>query len=141
MTKQVIDTDARVRAKQVLADRLQRLIAGANGKVGDLVAAEQAFSETQEALDAARSLQANLRRRVAMSSLEIGYTARSADSVWSPVQRSLGEVGSSLGWSVGALITFVIVALPWMLVGAGLIWLLRRLGLRWPFRRRQVPEA
>lgn len=139
VTKQLIDTDARVRAKQALADRLLRLIGSANGKVGDLVAAEQAFSETQEALDAARSLQANLQQRVAMSELDIGYVARSGDSVWAPVRRSVGDAGQMLGTSIGALIAFVVVALPWIAVGGALIWLARRVGVRWPFRRRRAP--
>lgn len=56
VTKEIIDNDARVRAKQALADRLMTLIRSADAKVGDLVAAERAFAETQEQLDAARSL-------------------------------------------------------------------------------------
>ncbi|WP_176496574.1 DUF4349 domain-containing protein [Sphingomonas sp. HMP6] len=136
ITKQVIDTDARVRAKQILADRLTKLIAESNGKVSDLVAAEQAFATTQEELDAARSLQASLLQRVAMSDITIGYATRESNSMWAPVRRSLGAVGDSLGGSIAALVTFVVVALPWVVMLSLLAWVLRRIGWRWPFRRR-----
>lgn len=128
VTKQIIDTDARVRAKQALADRLMRLIQTANGKVGDLVAAERAFADVQEELDAARSNQAALRQRVAMSDIAISYTAREASSIASPVTDSLHNAGMTLGTSVATLLNIVISALPWLLVLAGLGWLLRRLG-------------
>lgn len=136
ITKQVIDTDARVRAKQILADRLTKLLAESNGKVADLVAAEQAYATTQEELDAARSLQASLRQRVAMSDIAIGYTTRESNSMWAPVRRSFGAAGDSFGGSIGALVTFIVIALPWIVMLSLLIWVLRRIGWRWPFRRR-----
>ena len=137
ITKQVIDTDARVSAKQVLADRLKKLIAESNGKVADLVAAEQAFATTQEELDAARALQASLRQRVAMSNIFIGYATRESNSMWTPVRRSFGDVGDSFGTSIAALVTFVVIALPWIVMLSLLTWVLRRIGWRWPFRRRE----
>lgn len=136
ITKQVIDTDARVRAKQVLADRLTKLIAESDGKVADLVAAEQAFAATQEELDAARSLQASLRQRVAMSDITIGYSTRESNDMWAPVHRSFAALGDSFGGSIAALVTFVVIALPWVVLLSLLIWVLRRIGWRWPFRRR-----
>jgi hypothetical protein len=137
ITKQVVDTDARVRAKQALADRLMKLISESNGKVADLVAAEQAFSTTQEELDAARSLQASLRQRVAMSDIAIRYDTREATGTWAPVWRSIGAAGESFVGSIAALVTFIVVALPWVVVLWLLVIGLRRLGLRWPFLRRR----
>jgi hypothetical protein len=136
ITKQVIDTGARVRAKQALADRLFGLIQHSGAKVGDLVEAEKAYADTQEQLDAARSLQADLRRRVAMSQIDVDYAARGANGVFAPVRRSAHDAGESFGSSLGALLTFVIVALPWIAVLAALLWVRRRLGWRWPFRTR-----
>lgn len=141
VTKQVIDIEARVRAKQALADRLLGLIRTANGKVGDLVAAEKAYSDTQEELDAARGLQAELRRRVAMSRLAIAYRAQASDDMFAPVRRSAGAAGDSFGASIGFLMTFVVVALPWIALLALLLWIRRRTGWRWPFRRRAAAAA
>lgn len=143
VTKQVIDTDARVRAKQALADRLLRLIQNADGKVGDLVAAEKAFADVQEELDAARSTQAALRQRVAMSDIAIDYGAAEADGIASPIAESLYGAGRTLGASVATLVTFIVSALPWIALLSFVIWLLRRKArqpLRWP-RRRGAPSA
>ncbi|MDF0487207.1 DUF4349 domain-containing protein [Sphingomonas sp. H39-1-10] len=136
ITKQTIDTDARVRAKQALADRLLALIQHGSGNVGDLVAAEKAYSDTQEEVDAARSLQAELRQRVAMSQIDVDYTSSDPRSIFAPVRRSARTAGESFGNSLAALLTFVIVALPWVALLALLLWLKRRLGWRWSLRKR-----
>ena len=145
LTKQIIDTDARVRAKQALADRLVTLIKSANAKVGELVAAERAYAETQEELDAARQLQATLRQRVAMSEVTVDYESAAASGSWGRVTQSFRATGETLAASVATLITFVVAALPWVLLLTLLIWIGRRRGwrLRWPWRRREaeVPPA
>lgn len=135
VTKQLIDTDARVRAKQALANRLLQLINSTNAKVGDLVAAEKAFADAQEELDAARSLQATLGQRVRMSAVDISYRTTGATGSWAPVRRSLAGMVETLATSIGALVTFVVAALPWALLLAGVIWLLRRLRWRPPLPR------
>ncbi|WP_419810093.1 DUF4349 domain-containing protein [Sphingomonas sp.] len=142
VTKQVIDVGARVRAKQVLADHLLQLINSANAPVGDLVAAEKAFSDAQEELDAARSLQATLSQRVRMSSVDISYGSTATTGNWAPVRRSLATVGETLASSIAALVTFVVAALPWVLLLGGLIWVMRRLRWRprWPWRRRAAVD-
>ncbi len=137
VTKQVIDTDARVRAKQALADRLFRLIGSANGKVGDLVQAEKAFADTQAELDAARGEQAELRRRVAMSEINIDYASNAARGSLAPVRLAAYGAGATVAASLAALLTFVVAALPWALAMAALVWIGRRLGWRCPFRRRR----
>lgn len=143
VTKQIVDTDARVRAKQALADRLLAIIRTSNGRVGDLVAAEKSYAEVQEELDAARSLQAELRQRVAMSRIDITYGSVRSEGTWGPVTRAFDGLTGSFASSIGAAITFVVVAIPWALLLAGVIWLLRRIGWRprWPWLRRVAPPA
>lgn len=144
VTKQIVDTDARVRAKQALADRLLGLIKSGNGKVGELVEAERAFSETQEELDAARSLQAELRERVAMSNITINYSSGRTDNAWSPIGRSVRNGGQTLTMSIAAAITFVLAAIPWVVLASFLYWGVRKAGLgrrlRSVFRRRPFEE-
>ncbi len=137
VTKQVIDTDARVRAKQALADRLFRLIGSANGKVGDLVQAEKAFADTQAELEAARGEQAELRRRVAMSEINIDYAATASRGSLAPVRLAVHGAGETLAISLAALLTFAVAVFPWMLVVAALLWVGRRLGWRLRFWRRR----
>jgi hypothetical protein len=143
VTKQIVDTAARVRAKQALADRLLAIIRTANGKVGELVEAEKSYAAVQEDLDAARSLQVELRQRVAMSQVDITYSSVRADGAWMPVSRARDGLAGSFASSIAALVTFVVVALPWAALLALVVWLVRRTGWRprWPFRRRGAPIA
>ena len=140
VTKQIVDTDARIRAKQALADRLLGIIRTSNGRVGDLVSAEKSYAEVQEELDAARNLQTELRQRVAMSRIDITYGSLRTEGTWAPITRSVDGLAGSFASSIAAAITFVVVAIPWGLLLAGAIWLLRRIGWRprWPWRRRPV---
>lgn len=132
VTKQLVDTDARVRAKQVLAARLLALIGTAKGNVADLVAAEKAYADVQEELDAARTLAATLRQRVAMSELTINYGSEGQAGVLQPVRQAFAEAGRNFASSFAASVTFVIALIPWLLLGAPLL-----LGLRALWRRRR----
>lgn len=138
VTKQVIDVSARIAAKQALADRLVVLIRTGGGGIGDLVAAEKAYSDAQGELEAARGEQAALAGRVTMSDITLHYASRGAGSVFAPVSRALHGAGASFGWSVAGLVTFIVVTAPWLVLLSIAIWLLRRFGWRprWPWRRR-----
>lgn len=144
VTRQVIDTDARVRAKQALADRLMTIIRSGNGNVGELVQAERAYATTQEELDAARGERAALAQRVAMSRITITYAFNDTPGRDSPVGASIANAGTTLMGSIATLITFLIVALPWLIVGGVAIAVVRRVrrkrGWRWP-RRAVAPAA
>ncbi|MEH3041404.1 MAG: DUF4349 domain-containing protein [Sphingomonas paucimobilis] len=145
VTRQVIDTDAEVRAKQALAERLLTIIRSGNGKVGELVEAERAYAATNEELEAAKGRQAELAQRVAMSRLSIQYAFNDTPGGTSPILASVATVGDTLSTSVAALVTFVAAALPWAIVGALLLFGLRRVarrrGWRWPWRRRERPAG
>lgn len=141
VTKQVIDTDASVRAKEALAARLLALIGTARGNVGELVSAEKAYADTQADLAAARGLQAELRRRVAMSRIDITYSGREAGGVLSPVREAVRTAGVTLGTSLGFLVTAAVGLFPWVLLILALRWIARRsgwgrLGERWRSWRR-----
>ncbi len=124
VTRQVVDVEARLRAKQALSDRLLKLVRNGGGSVGDLVAAEKAYAEVQQELDAARSLRAELQRRVAMSALTIACAVIPAGGVWAPVRTAFGQGGDSFAVSAAAAITFVIAATPWLVIVGPAIWLL-----------------
>ncbi|MES2288421.1 MAG: DUF4349 domain-containing protein [Pseudomonadota bacterium] len=146
LSKQMVDTQARITAKQALADRLLTLIKTGGGKVGDLVEAERAFADAQEELDAARSNMAEMQGRVALSKVEITYTSRNAGGGFTrPIREAFAEGGRTMGWSIGALVTFVIVVAPWVALLTLLLWIKRRmgwrLGWRWPWSRRAEPPT
>lgn len=129
LSRQIVDTEARIRAKQALADRLLTVIQNRAGSVGELVEAERAFAQAQEELDSARTWLAEMQRRVAMSVVTINYQSyRPESGFWSPVSDALSSSGQLLGVSVAAAIAFVVMILPWALLLAFVIWILRRTG-------------
>jgi hypothetical protein len=130
LSKQMVDTDARIKAKQALADRLMVLIQNRAGKVGELVEAERAFSDAQQELDAARSWMTEMQGRVSMSKIDISYNSRSpsGSGFWRPVRDSFASVGQALGGSIATLLTVFVSLVPWLLALCGIIWLLRRRG-------------
>ena len=142
VTRQVIDADARVRAKQALAERLLAIIQSGNGKVGELVEAERAYASTQEELDSARTEQASLAQRVAMSRISISYAFNDAPGRGSPIRSSIAQARETLSTSIAALLTAIVAALPWLVAGAiaiGLVrWIRRKMGWHWPRRTRSV---
>lgn len=138
VTRQVIDSDARVRAKQALAERLLNIIRSGKGKVGELVEAERAYAATQEELDAARGEQADLAQRVAMSRVTISYVFNDTPGQGSPVRVSLATAGETLATSLAALVTAAVGGLPWLVTLAIALalarWVGRKRGWSWPRR-------
>ena len=129
LTARIIDTEARVRARITLRDRLQGLLENQDGALEDLLAVERELADVQEELDAARSLLEVLRRRVEMSTLTLSYQpARSVmtPSAFSPISEAISDMGRVFSEALGTLILFLAAALPWVVIGAPLVWLLAR---------------
>lgn len=148
LSKQIVDTDARIKAKALLADRLTQLLASRNGSVADLVAAERALADVQEELDKARSWMAEMKGRVAMSAISIDYRSipTTANSLSTPVKDALLSTGETLGTSVAALLRFLVTIAPWLVAMWLASKLYRKLGLklprpRWPWRRQARSTA
>lgn len=140
VTKATIDAEARLRQRALLVQRLTELLRSRQASVGDLVAAEKAVADAQEELDAARASLALLNRRVATSTIDISYASRSAggaDMFGSP-GALLDQSRNQLLGSLRALLSFAIVAIPWILVLWLLLW-----GFRgWRRRRRgRLPQG
>jgi hypothetical protein len=139
LSRQIVDTAARVRGKEALAQRLLVLLQNRTGAVGELVQAERAYADTQEELDAARTWLAQMRQRVAMSGIEISYNGDTpvGGGLWQPVRDSFAGAGQVLGRSIAALVSIALIALPWLIALWLLIRIARWLGwkgprLRWP---------
>ena len=143
VTRQVIDTDARVRAKQALAERLLTIIRSGNGKVGELVEAERAYAANQEELDAARGDQSSLAQRVTMSRVLIYYAFDDTPGRKSPLRGSLAAAGDTLAVSLAALVTAAVAGVPWLVAGTIMLmlvrWVRRKRGWRWPRRVQTSP--
>jgi len=125
LSKQLVDTEARLRSRTELRDRLQEVLRTRKGTVEELVEAERSVAAVNEEIDQARSWLKEMEGRVAYSRVTAHYetgTPVTSDFL-GPVTGALG----SLGWIFGYLVAFLIligsVALP---VG-GVWWAARRL--------------
>ena len=137
LSKQMIDTGARIRAKEQVILRLTEILRTRTGTVEQLVAAEKAISEAQEELDAARAWLAEMRVRVATSTVEIGYQSGSpaGGGFWNPVRDAFGSAAGMLGMSLAALVLAVVTLGPWALLIAAIVLALRSRRLRRWWRR------
>lgn len=142
LSKQIVDTEARLRSRELLAKRLTELLRTRNGSVEELVQAERAVTEVNEEIDKARSWLAEMRGRIAFSKLVVNYesNAPGAGSFTAPIRTAWNNISSMLGSSIGALITILTVTLPWILLLSLAIYLRRRFKAQnRTFWGRQIP--
>ncbi|MDU0368310.1 DUF4349 domain-containing protein [Microbacterium sp. KSW4-17] len=131
VTDQAIDLRARVAAGEASVARLTELMAQA-GSVSDLIAAESALAERQAQLDSDRQVLQSLSSQVAMSSLSVQLTARTASVAADPA--GFGD-GLSAGWNgLVAMLNGAVIGLgfllPWIAVAAiaaAVVWGARRI--------------
>jgi Domain of unknown function (DUF4349) len=125
LSKQLVDTEARLRTRTQLRDRLQEVLRTRKGSVEELVEAERGVAAVNEEIDQARSWLKEMEGRVAFSRVTVHYetgTPVTRDFL-DPVTGALGSLGSIFGYLVALLILIGAVALP---VG-GVWWAARRL--------------
>jgi hypothetical protein len=136
LTRQIVDTEATMRAKTTLRDRLQTLLATRPGKLSELLELEQALAEVQREIDSTQSELAVMRTRIATSALEIEYVSTGIagkPGAWRPLADAVGDTGEMAAASLGVLVRVVVIGAPWVLALAGLWFLVRK---RLPKRRR-----
>lgn len=123
LSKQIVDTDARIRTKEALVRRLTVLLDNRSGNIAQAVEAERAINQAQEELEQARAWVAQMRLRVAMSTIAIRYESSGTLGVGfvEPLSDSFRVMGSLLGRSLAALIQLLALLLPWLLLGV-IIW-------------------
>lgn len=129
VSKQIVDTQARIRAREELRDRLMEVLKTRKGSVQELVEAERSVAAVNEEIDQAKSWLAETQGRVAYSKVAIDYapaTAATSDFT-APIASAVGSLGSILGGLAALLIVLLSVGLPLLGVIAGGIWLRRRM--------------
>lgn len=135
VSKQIVDTEARVRQRELLVTRLTEVLRKRDGKPADLLAAERSVTQAQEELDQAKTWLSELQGRVAMSEFDIRYGAIAPSATTRGVGAQLGEAaqGSGAVFLIGLrfVLSLAIYLLPWiLLIGVPL------LGLRMLRKRR-----
>ncbi|GGD73688.1 hypothetical protein GCM10010990_24130 [Croceicoccus mobilis] len=132
LSKRIVDTEARLRARTVLRDRLLEVLQTRRGTVRELVEAERSVAQVNEEIDQAQSWLAEMKGHVAFSRVSITYSSGAPVSggFTAPVRAALASISGILGVIVAGLITLATIALPLGLIG-WLGWLTVRLLMRW----------
>lgn len=134
LTRQIVDTEATLRAQTKLRDRLGELLAKHQGKLADLLEVERELARVQGEIDARTSELNVMRTRIAMSDLSISYQSRGvliSDRTADPTVAALLEFLDTVSYSFAGVIRFIASVLPWLLLLLPALWL-----LRWAWRRR-----
>lgn len=142
LTREIVDTEATLRARRTLRDRLQQLLASRPGNLSDLLGVERELARVQGEIDSTESTLAAMRTRVAMSALTLQYTSSGgglASNTFAPLLISLGEFIGAVVESTATLITFVGALLPWVIAAVLTVWALAQVRRR--RRARQLQRA
>lgn len=135
LTRQIVDTDARLRAQKVLRERLQQLLRTRPGKLEELLATERALAEVQGQIDSAESQLAVMRQRVATSLVNLNYQSKAnavTGGTFEPVAEAFAAFFGIVAQGIGFIIRLIAFLIPVALVLVPLGWL----GLRWRRQRR-----
>jgi hypothetical protein len=133
VSKQVVDTEARLRSRIALRDRLLDVVKTRKGTVAELVEAENNVAAVNEEIDQANSWLKETKGRVAYSKVVVSYESAEpvAGRFLGPVRGAIGSLGSIFG--VLAALTILAGAIGGPIALA--LWLIGRL------RRRLVPAG
>ncbi|MEP2737137.1 MAG: DUF4349 domain-containing protein [Erythrobacter sp.] len=142
LSKQIVDTEARLRARTLLRDRLMEVLRSRRGTVAELVEAERGVAQVNEEIDQSRSWLNEMRGRVAFSRVSIDYnsSSRTGDSFSRPIVEAFQSIGTVLGTTIGILIYALTVLIPIALLVFGLRWALHQFGLRLRFWKKDEPN-
>lgn len=134
LSKKIVDTEARLRTRVVLRDRLLDVLRNRRGTVAELVEAERGVAQVNEEIDQARSWLADMNSRVNFSQMLIHYSAQAGpilvdqSSFASPVVDALRAAGPTIGAMLAIIIRLLTIFLPLGLLAWILFLAWRRFG-------------
>lgn len=148
LTRQIVDTEARLRAQTALRDRLQELLRSRPGRLADLLEVERELARVQGDIDAVQSALAVMRTRVSMSELTLTYRSspRAAGSdTLEPLRQAFANFLGIIVAGFAAILTIIAALIPFAIVLIPLGWLLlrwrRSRGGRFFQRKPETPPA
>jgi hypothetical protein len=140
LTRQIVDTEAHVRAQQTLRESLQDLLRTQRGRLADLLEVERELARVQADIDSAQSMLAVMRTRVAMSELTIQYQSapRSVGSdTFEPLRDAFAGFLRIIVGGFAVIVTLIAMLVPVAVVVVPAVWLI----LAWRRRRRAQERA
>lgn len=149
LTRALIDTEAHLRAKTALRDRLQTMLATRDGNLQTVLEVERELARVQAEIDSATSTLEVMRARVAMSRLTLTYQSRGVlapDDATAPLSSALNNALSLFMMGLAAIVTVLAFVLPFALVVVPVVWLVlrarkRRRAQRLAARAAEAPPA
>jgi hypothetical protein len=142
LTRQIVDTGARLDAQKTLQGRLMSLLERRDGNLGELLQIERELARVTGDIESIEAQLKTLRLRVSMSSLDIGYQTKVpafSGSRENPLGEAFGDFFYNLSGAIAAVITAFAVGLPWILLIALFLWIW--LKLIWPRLRGKKKKA
>ena len=114
LSKNMVDTEARLRSRIALRDRMMDVLRTRNGSVEELVEAERSVARINEEIDQARSWLEEMRGRVAFTRINIDYASVAAPTsdFLAPVAGAMSSIGTILGWLLALAIVLGTIAVP-----------------------------
>lgn len=140
LTRAIVDTEAALRARTTLRDRLQALLASRPGKLQDLLEVERELARVQGEIDATQSQLAVMRTRIATSKLTVSYVSLGVlapDNAMRPLSEAVHDVAENVAGGFAAIIVILSVLFPFAVVFGPVIWLV----MRWLRRRKAARLA
>lgn len=128
-TNQVVDADARISNLANLRDRLRLMLNDKTAKFRDIIDVERELANTQSELDSMTSIRKILALETDLVAVNIDFTSAQGiteKGFFAPVMRAFKNAGQVFMESIATVITFVMAAIPWLLIGIPIIWLVRR---------------
>ena len=128
-TNQVVDTDARIQNLTHLRDRLRVMLNDKTAKFKDLIEVERELANTQSELDSYVSMRKVLSQEIDLVSVNIDFVAKQGiteQGAFAPVAWALKDAGRVMMESFATVITFLMSAIPWLLIGLPVLLLVRR---------------
>jgi hypothetical protein len=130
LTRQIVDTEARLRALTALRDRLQDLLRSRPGRLADLLEVERELARVQGEIDAIQSNLVVMRTRVSMSQLSIQYQSAPrplGSDTMEPLRQAFADFLRVIVGGFAAILYIIAGLIPIAVVLVPLIWL----ALRW----------
>jgi hypothetical protein len=125
LTRNIVDTEAHIRAQTALRDRLQDMLRSRPGRLSDLLDVERELARVQGEVDATQSALAVMRTRVAMSELTINYASAPksiGSDTFEPLRQAVAGFLGVVAWGFAAIITLIAGLLPFAIVIAPIVW-------------------
>lgn len=142
LTRQIIDTGARLEAQKTLQGRLLNLLERRDGELGELLQIERELARVTGDIESIEAQLKTLRLRVSMSSLDINYQTKVpafSGSRENPLGAAFGDFFYNLSSAIAAVITAFAVGLPWVFLLGVFLWVWLR--LIWPRLRGRKKTA